>query len=121
MKALETLKNTVMMYVAINDGLSEQLAGRLLKCIDFLEDNDEDRKYREMDQLSDYIIADCLELERSKWQGLTDPLRSFAAELTQALESTMTRHERLQLLSESLKARSHKMPGRHSTSASISE
>jgi hypothetical protein len=120
---LELLKSAIMVNCMVSNGPTERLAARLLKLVDFLDDADASRKYEEMGILCDSILGDALMTERDAWPESTEAPSNFAADLAQASESTtMTRQEKLRLLSASLRARANRQPpGNHSTSASISE
>jgi hypothetical protein len=60
-QAVEELKHAIRTHVVLMNGVSDQLGAYLLKLIDFLTDNNEDRRIKEIGQLA-YNISEAVSL-----------------------------------------------------------
>lgn len=60
-QAVEELKHAIRTHVVLMNGVSDQLGAYLLKLIDFLTDNNEERRLKEIGQLA-YNISEAVSL-----------------------------------------------------------
>ncbi len=97
-EAMTVLKSSVMTHMLYYAGANVKLAERLLKIIDLVEDQDEDRRYIETMELANLLVGDILR-EELEWLRSHEPTNTFVQQISTALESTtMQAQERLNLV-----------------------
>jgi hypothetical protein len=97
-ESMAILKSAVMTHMLYYAGATGKLAERLLKLIDLIEDQDEDRRYVETTDLANLLVGDILR-EELEWLKSHEPTNTYVQQILTALESTtMTAQERLSLV-----------------------
>ena len=100
MNSIDTLKTAIFLHLGYFGAPTSVLASRLLKLIDLIEDTDEARRYKEMNELSDILATDILK-EEEAWHASTGQSPAFAQKILTALKSTTTNtHDKLKLAAE---------------------
>jgi len=99
--AIEILKTATFSHIMEFGGPTVQLCKRLLKLIDLIEDNDDARRYKEINELSTLLTNDILE-EELKWHESADKSTTLVQKIREALKSTtMNLQDKLKIVAES--------------------